>query len=332
MDTDDRDALSPHSPRLYISPPMSLITRCPACTTMFKVVPDQLRVSEGWVRCGQCDEVFDASSHLVQVALEPNDPAGPQEELEARDGEPGSLAEAIIAHPVEAERVSGALDNPQESMLEQAQPVPDPESATHVPPAAQLPDPVIDTNASDLEPYFRDELGEVSFLRDRSNATVWGKPLTRVILVLASLLLVLVLAGQVVFHERDRILVMQPRLKPWLLTLCEHLNCTLSALRQIESIVIDSSSFTRIQGDSYRLSFTFKNTAATALAVPALELTLTDSLDQPVLRRVFSPTELGVPSDALSAGLEWPVSLIVAVKPNGGLDRVAGYRLLAFYP
>ena len=27
---------------------------------MFKVVPDQLRISEGWVRCGQCAEIFDA--------------------------------------------------------------------------------------------------------------------------------------------------------------------------------------------------------------------------------------------------------------------------------
>jgi predicted Zn finger-like uncharacterized protein len=31
---------------------------------MFRVVPDQLRISEGWVRCGQCDEVFDANAHL----------------------------------------------------------------------------------------------------------------------------------------------------------------------------------------------------------------------------------------------------------------------------
>ena len=43
---------------------MSLITRCPACGTMFKVVTDQLKVSQGWVRCGQCAEVFDASLHL----------------------------------------------------------------------------------------------------------------------------------------------------------------------------------------------------------------------------------------------------------------------------
>ncbi|PKO43274.1 MAG: hypothetical protein CVU30_07875, partial [Betaproteobacteria bacterium HGW-Betaproteobacteria-3] len=47
---------------------MSLITRCPACTTTFKVVPDQLRISEGWVRCGQCAHIFDASVHLQDDA------------------------------------------------------------------------------------------------------------------------------------------------------------------------------------------------------------------------------------------------------------------------
>ncbi len=39
---------------------MSLVTRCRACGTMFRVVQDQLRISDGWVRCGRCDTVFDA--------------------------------------------------------------------------------------------------------------------------------------------------------------------------------------------------------------------------------------------------------------------------------
>ncbi|RYF74696.1 MAG: DUF3426 domain-containing protein [Comamonadaceae bacterium] len=43
---------------------MSLITRCPACATTFKVVRDQLRISDGWVRCGRCGEVFDATLDL----------------------------------------------------------------------------------------------------------------------------------------------------------------------------------------------------------------------------------------------------------------------------
>src|ERR1035437_8923868 len=49
---------------------MSLLTRCPACTTLYKVVPDQLRISQGWVKCGQCGEIFDASQHLMEVSSE----------------------------------------------------------------------------------------------------------------------------------------------------------------------------------------------------------------------------------------------------------------------
>lgn len=43
---------------------MSFITRCPACATAFKVVSDQLKISEGWVRCGHCHQIFDATLDL----------------------------------------------------------------------------------------------------------------------------------------------------------------------------------------------------------------------------------------------------------------------------
>ena len=46
---------------------MSLATSCPACGTVFRVVEDQLQVSEGWVRCGQCAEVFNALESLFDL-------------------------------------------------------------------------------------------------------------------------------------------------------------------------------------------------------------------------------------------------------------------------
>jgi predicted Zn finger-like uncharacterized protein len=52
---------------------MSLATRCPACGTVFRVVSDQLKVSEGWVRCGRCTEVFNAAQRLFE--LEPGSAA-----------------------------------------------------------------------------------------------------------------------------------------------------------------------------------------------------------------------------------------------------------------
>ncbi len=49
---------------------MSLATRCTHCDTIFKVVQDQLKVSEGWVRCGRCHEVFNAMPSLFDLDSE----------------------------------------------------------------------------------------------------------------------------------------------------------------------------------------------------------------------------------------------------------------------
>jgi predicted Zn finger-like uncharacterized protein len=49
---------------------MSLATRCTHCGTIFKVVQDQLKVSEGWVRCGRCHEVFNALPALFDLDTE----------------------------------------------------------------------------------------------------------------------------------------------------------------------------------------------------------------------------------------------------------------------
>lgn len=46
---------------------MSLATRCTSCKTVFRVVQDQLKVSEGWVRCGRCGTVFNALEALFDL-------------------------------------------------------------------------------------------------------------------------------------------------------------------------------------------------------------------------------------------------------------------------
>jgi predicted Zn finger-like uncharacterized protein len=61
---------------------MTLATRCPACGTVFRVVPDQLRVSQGWVRCGRCSEAFNAQEALVEVPT----PASEADDTPARSG------------------------------------------------------------------------------------------------------------------------------------------------------------------------------------------------------------------------------------------------------
>ena len=42
---------------------MSLATRCTACGTMFGSSRTSSRSPGGWVRCGRCNEVFNAFEH-----------------------------------------------------------------------------------------------------------------------------------------------------------------------------------------------------------------------------------------------------------------------------
>ncbi|SDD95486.1 DUF3426 domain-containing protein [Paraburkholderia lycopersici] len=46
---------------------MLLATRCPFCETVFRIQPTQLAVRRGLVRCGHCQEAFDASGSLYEV-------------------------------------------------------------------------------------------------------------------------------------------------------------------------------------------------------------------------------------------------------------------------
>ncbi|PIF27076.1 putative Zn finger-like uncharacterized protein [Acidovorax sp. 56] len=170
---------------------------------------------------------------------------------------------------------------------------------------------------------------DVSFVKAARRRAFWRKPLVRVALVAVSLGLLAVLAGQVAVHERNRLAAMEPRLRPALLALCEPLQCVLAPQRQISDVVIDSSSFNKARGDSYVLAITMKSRATLPLEMPAVELTLTDAQDQPVLRRVLLPSEMSAPQE-LPAGGEWNAAVSVLVTTGGA--RVAGYRLLAFYP
>jgi hypothetical protein len=191
-------------------------------------------------------------------------------------------------------------------------------------------DPTASSASSSLTPdSILDE--DASFVREARRKAYWHRPIVRTALLILALLLMGILALQVVLHERDRLATLEPQLKPWLNRLCAQIGCTVDVLRQIESVVIDSSTFNKLRNDSYRLRFTVRNTAGVKVATPAVELTLTDTLDQAVVRRVFLPGELGAGA-ALAPKGEWNAAVNISVDAQNESSRVAGYRLLVFYP
>lgn len=401
---------------------MSQITRCPACKTQFKVATDQLRASEGWVRCGNCDEIFDAAAHLVPLdafpvlskavptqrpGAEPQvpdalpgadssidldfpslEPSGPLEGQAAVpvDGaqdtavDPGLLG-AKLSFPEDArepvgteaadllsDRIAAEMDEVVLHLHESAEepPVPDWMARTSavddglgsatpglLPDApapgedARLPEPEA---ASAPTSGLAESAPAPSFDKALEAATVgaalgavagaaaaaatpgpsrWDHLGVRIALAFACVLLVFGLLIQSVVQWREPILVWSRSSLGTLQALCAPFNCTLAPPRNIADLVIDASGFRHVQGDRYELSMTLKNRAKTPLAMPVLELTLTDDQDQPLVRRVLQPADLGAPPELLPRK-RWEAAVpVVLTAPD---LPVAGYRLLAFYP
>ena len=360
----------------YALPSMTLVTRCPACVTMFKVAPDQLKVADGWVRCGRCSEVFEASVVPypdAPVALDqpaamplPQTPETPSFSAFSQQGLAEPFVEATDRAPSLTPDFAPSLQEasapqavPQEAMEVQPDVLPasfaaamaalqEPErieptfsdaDLVFKPDSPPLAEPVgVSANAPDAPPLAAEPLQpaeELSFMRDAQPTPFWTPPRLRTALVLLCTLLLLALALQWTVRHKDGLAAQQPRLAPWLQALCRPLGCEVRLLRRIESVQIERANFKKSGTRAYLLTFVLKNTAATAVEIPALEVTLTDSQRQVLVRRVLLPAQFGVTASTLQAHSE--VAGVVALTLATEGDRVAalpvtGYRILAFYP
>jgi hypothetical protein len=173
---------------------------------------------------------------------------------------------------------------------------------------------------------------EPTFVRQARRQARWQHPGVRAVLLLVVLALLALLGAQIALQERDRLAASEPALRPWLARLCAQAACRIGPPRQIDAIAIDSSSFNKLRPDAYRLQVTLKNQGRIEVAMPSLELTLTDSDEQPVLRRVLAPADFGASRPALAPATEWSATVALGVADNSLASRISGYRLLAFYP
>ncbi|MDM0000220.1 zinc-ribbon and DUF3426 domain-containing protein [Variovorax sp. J22P240] len=188
--------------------------------------------------------------------------------------------------------------------------------------------------ASEPEPPVEVVRGTPSFMGASGSEAFWQRPAARRSMVAAAVLAALVLIGQIIYQERDLIVARQPGLRPAMASMCQALGCQLSALRQINDIKVDGASFSREKSDEgFRLSFTLRNSADVPLAMPAVELSLLDTQERAVVRRVLMPSEFGAPS-ILPARAERAASMSLKLTgPEAAMmPPVAGFRVETLYP
>jgi hypothetical protein len=142
------------------------------------------------------------------------------------------------------------------------------------------------------------------------------------------ILLSLLLIGQWLVWQRHWLSAEEPALRAALSLLCG--GCEVTWPSEPEAVLIESSSFTENPAGGYTVQLRLKNTQHYPVAMPALELNLTDLQDQVLVRRVFTAQEL-TERDHLQALRDARVTL------NFDLDasvakRISGFRALVFYP
>ncbi|MBT0569363.1 zinc-ribbon and DUF3426 domain-containing protein [Curvibacter sp. CHRR-16] len=295
---------------------MSLITQCPACMTMFKVVPDQLRVSEGWVRCGQCDEVFDAQAHLIDPKSIHLD-VSPQPEVRVQAT--GRETPSVPATPVDGARPS-AVATPEQvttSLMPDTEPLLVSEPWTEE--LEQLGTPAVHHEAEPSVP---------SFMQGTAPISVWKRRLTLAFAILLSTALV----GQFVWRERDRMAAASPAVESLWQRVCASTGCALHPWRDVEALMLESSSFVKLRGKVYQIQAEIRNRSAMQLAAPALELTLTDTQEKPVVRKVLLPEQVWGAKKTLTAQELAATEFALEISLPDADKVVSGYRLIAFYP
>lgn len=307
---------------------MSLATRCSACGTVFRVVQDQLKVSEGWVRCGRCNEVFNALEGLFDLDREAPADWEPAERAdwtrEAQKGAPPAELEPPrpesdpeLVHRIDSELFGDSRKPDQKAMDASAAP-PDPEL-----PARADDQPV---DGVDAEIGSRVEPG---FLRQAEREERWRRPMVRAALAGVAGVLSGALALQILHHFRHDVATRSTEWSAAVTRWCAIAGCTVDAPRHIDAIAVESTALSRVgTTDAYRLGIVLRNHDRATVALPSIDLALTDASGQLIARRTLTGSDFGAAATRIPANGE--VSLQAAI--SAGATRITGYTVEAFYP
>jgi predicted Zn finger-like uncharacterized protein len=284
---------------------MSLVTRCPVCSTTFRVAPAQLSARGGRVRCGQCSGVFDGVANLLTEEAVAALPAEPSPQLGLFEGRQSTDSDDALDGVQPAETAPQAQDAP-------------------VPTAAQKREGAvqrIERSEKVVVPAFLEPEPPAA-----GHFVVW------------SLLAIVALAGlalQAGLHFRSEIGVLLPQSRPYLELACDFLGCDIRLPRRADLLSIESSD---LQADGQRpgvivLNALLRNRAPFAQEYPDLELTLTDHAERAVIRKVLKPRDyLQEKRVALAQGMGGGSEESVRLFLETGGILATGYQLFLFYP
>ena len=311
---------------------MNYITVCPACETQFLLSTDQLKAHRGKVQCGHCQQLFNAKNRLTFVSDDISSTIAsinPSNEVVKDSSGETSLA------------VYPNTDNSQAASHDFKETIPDTNDSV-------LPDDATfngNENSEDNDEHNDDHVKlnqqlikptDAIVIEDLTTEPQFSKAplqLKKLWLPLLGLLLIILALLQTVYFLRTQISAQYPQFKPYLLQACQLLHCKIKLAQNLALLTIDDSDMQ--ESDDYQDMINFSsmliNNANYVQAYPNIELTLTDTQDQPVLRKLVTPEEYLSEDIPVETGMDAHQEVRLNLAINSSKLSVAGYRVLLVY-
>lgn len=266
------------------SPDSYLTTRCPQCATALQADITLLQRSNGWARCGRCHFLFDVVNHAgiptltptLQTEAEPTEPPT----SDSNDFFTERVPDDVVVDQLFEKLATGfdpAFDTPQNERIE----------------------------ATDRLPLI-----ESPSARPSSNAALW-RGIWNVLIVV----LLIAIAGQLLYLQRHRVQTQWPNATARLLELCQPIGCEVPLKRNLNAIKIISSSVVQLSGGVLQLNVVIENESSDPIETPEVWLSLATADGIAFAEQGFGPNDWRTPSRHLEGQtryalvFEWPLDV-----------------------
>lgn len=156
----------------------------------------------------------------------------------------------------------------------------------------------------------------------------------RIFMATGSLLLLAALVLQGAYVFRHQLAARLPAAKPALGQLCIFAGCELELPAQIDMVSIESSELQAVAAgeNTFMLTLLLRNRSAITQAWPDIELTLNDTNENPLVRRVLMPQDYLPSRQAIKKGFAGNSEQPVKLRFELAQLKASGYRVYLFYP
>ncbi len=250
---------------------MSLAARCPHCLTVFRISGPQMAAAQGWVRCGNCQAIFDAAAHLM------NEDGAPLEvpTVQPQQGEPSRQAPGQPPLPDIDLELPDLGPLPQAGLEVSAQAA----AASASPPQAAAPSPR--PGSSGVMGWFAVGLLSAS------------------------------LCALLAYGLRGHLAAAFPESRQALTQVCQALGCTLPPMSMLQAIELEGRSLRHDEATGlHTLAVRLRNSADWPVLSPGVDLSLLDERGQVLSRRMISAADFAAGASLAShAKVDWTVKL-----------------------